>query len=1073
MGRVGRAIKGESDDERKAREWEEARERQNEKDRKERNAAKALTAAEEARRRQAEYEDEQRRRAAAERLERDRRAREAEAQRLRDEEAKRKEDIKRKHDLELRKKENQERERIRREVEAKRKADEAERARIKAAQDAEKARLKAIEDAEKARLKAIEDAKRAIEKAKQDYVQAVADGHAAVEQEDRDHIDRMQKEMQARARFANQQLKHSMSQDDQQHSSDSGVSIPSTGHEQASPKQHQQQQQSTASHGSILKNGNDVGFTQSPSNSRPSTAASVNDNSSKSPLGGDQRPAMQRRAMTDVDGSAVPSAALSPPIPPAALRSMSQDAPNGPPQPPRLALDPQQPQPTSNVRFAGSPEQKGTLLPPMQLSKKGSNLPSLRFASALTVGARGPPSARSPLTLAPAVRSPWDAMSSSNSSPTALAELAFQISIADTSDPRKPVTGQGWQSHGLGDPDLIKSHYHVLKIDNVRLVKRKVGDRADADDDRTDASKSSHGDDRSSVGSSIAGSTTEYEEIWEEYTHEVLVFDLFEQVFTRTTPDVLSRIVSHLDCADLKALRQSCKEVRFALDHLEGRELILRRFLNQVGYRTWKFMPRVAASSKSSTSTPTNPPAASTPQTSPPATQETTQEKDPLPLTFGDVEAFLLSPELSLEYSQVANDWLRVPHEMDARIPRLARASTRAYSRVLSRLRAQPVFKVPVAAVAAIPPAASPSPLGTPRCTTPNKHMSSSLTVEQARSRALELLGGTRSGSLSPSSPGTPAMNSHQSTFLLSPALNSPQISSINQMGSVMHASPSSSSHQVATIPSPWRPGRAAMFRVWVPCRDGMWLSDEEIARCERELFLAGVWSFLKRGDIVWNVAMGERGNSGKLIFDGRYLRDLSFAFDRIGHLPSWLNLFLYPPGYYHNIIRTSTNSPVIYLDILPWREQIVSSLRLVQDQVESVSAAGARYRIAKWLYRSVAHVQAGQIVSDVGLQCCDENWAGKIVFETEGTSEHAKDFLARCAGPTATPQVKAKLLAMVLGNAGANQTASGMSVLKNPAVQDPQGRRIQAHTPFAVLRERSRPGLIWLRPVMERERLQ
>ncbi|CAO1627261.1 unnamed protein product [Sympodiomycopsis kandeliae] len=1048
MGRVGRAIKGESDDERRAREWEEARERQNERDRKERNVAKAHTAAEEARRKQAELEEHQRRRAAAERVERDQRAREAEAQRLRNEESQRKAEIKRKHDLDLRKKEQQERERIHKEIEARQKAEDAKRERIRKeieakqrAEDARLAKIKAAEDAEKARLKAIEDAKRAVEKAKQDYVQAIADGHSAIDQEDRDHIDRSTKEHEARNKII-QQRSGNASQDEQQQSSDSGVSIPSVGHGPQSKMMPT---------GSILENGSQghgqqqQPFSQSPSSSRPSTANAPTESTPPSA----QRPLMQKRAMTDTAEAVTPGLGVAR-DPSALLRSMSQEpeATSGvPPQP--LRQDSQS-QTSSSVHFAASPEEKRALLPPAQITKQAVNQPALRFASALTVGARGPPSIRSPLIPAPAVKTPWDAgvlgsLAPSNSTPTALAALAFQMSIADTSDPRKAVQGEGWRSHGLGDPDLIKSHYHVLKIDNVRLVKRKVENPDDSNDNLAEDE-----DQSSSISSHASGkSGNQYEEIWEEYTHEVLVFDLFEQLFTRTTPDVLSRIISHLDCADLKALRQSCKEVRFALDHLAGRELILRQFLNQVGYRTWKFVP----------TDPTPNATTSSPKKAPTDQGHHLAEQDPLPLSFGDVEAFLLSPELSLEYAQVAYDWLRMPQDMDSRVPRLARASTRAYSRVLSRLRCQPVFSIPR------PVARTPSPIASPRCTTPNKHLSSSLTVEQARSNALDTLGGT----LSPASPSTPGAHGagHSSMFLLSPALTSPQISNINSR------SFNNNGPMTTQIPSPWKPGRAALFRVWVPCRDGVWLSDEEIARCERELFLAGVWSFLKRGDIVWNVAMGDHGNAGKLIFDGKYLRDLSYAFDRMGHLPSWQNMFLLAPGYYHNIIRSSTPNPVIYLDILPWREEVVSSLRLVQDQVESVSAAGSRYRIAKWLYRSVAHVQSGQIISDVGLQCCDENWAGKIVFETEGTSEHAKEFLVRCAGPTASPQAKAKLLAMVLGNAGASQMNTGMNVLKNPATHDHTGRRVMAHTPFAVIRERSRPGLIWLRPVMERERLQ
>lgn len=41
-----------------------------------------------------------------------------------------------------------------------------------------------------------------------------------------------------------------------------------------------------------------------------------------------------------------------------------------------------------------------------------------------------------------------------------------------------------------------------------------------------------------------------------------------------------------------------------------------------------------------------------------------------------------------------------------------------------------------------------------------------------------------------------------------------------------------------------------------------------------------------KRGDIVQNVAIDPFGNVGKLIQDGKFLRDFSFTYDIVGHLP-------------------------------------------------------------------------------------------------------------------------------------------------------------------------------------------
>lgn len=82
------------------------------------------------------------------------------------------------------------------------------------------------------------------------------------------------------------------------------------------------------------------------------------------------------------------------------------------------------------------------------------------------------------------------------------------------------------------------------------------------------------------------------------------------------------------------------------------------------------------------------------------------------------------------------------------------------------------------------------------------------------------------------------------------------------------------------------KPGRALMLRCWIPTRN-MWMSDDELIECEKELFRAGVWQLVQRGDVVWNAATGEFANEGKLLCDGKYLRDFSFQYDVIGHLPA------------------------------------------------------------------------------------------------------------------------------------------------------------------------------------------
>ncbi|CBQ71965.1 conserved hypothetical protein [Sporisorium reilianum SRZ2] len=478
--------------------------------------------------------------------------------------------------------------------------------------------------------------------------------------------------------------------------------------------------------------------------------------------------------------------------------------------------------------------------------------------------------------------------------------------------------GRGWCAHGLADPSLTIDHRRYVR------VPRAAAAQADTD------------------ASADAAATRDFD--------EVMYSDLGELIWSATTPDVIARLISHLDYADVKALRQTSQSIRFTLGQLAGREIVLARFLSCVGYEAW---------------TPTE-------------VDGKLVDKDPYPLSFSDCEAFLLSFDLMPEYALVGAEYARAPHKMDPRYPRLARATTRAYNRVLTRLRMQPHFRVP-----------------------------------------------------SPSQ---------------------------QQRGEVTQA-----------IKSPWKPGRAGFFRAWVPSQEaGGWLSDTELARCERELFIAGVLPHLQKGDVVWDCAVGDERNEGKYIFDGRYLRDLSFMFDRAGHLPSWLNAFQYAPSYYHNIVRSSDAAqPVVYLDVLPWRDQIVASMRLVQDQVETFAPHGARYRISKWLYRAVVTVVPGTIISDEGVAVVDAGWHGKIVIETEGTAEHAKELISRCAGPAESAHIKARLLASVM------DADASMRVPKAPApTRDEQGKRVETTSPWAIVRARSRPGLIWVRPMDMRERV-
>ncbi|TKY87149.1 hypothetical protein EX895_003826 [Sporisorium graminicola] len=632
------------------------------------------------------------------------------------------------------------------------------------------------------------------------------------------------------------------------------------------------------------------------------------------------------RSTSNLDAPSSTDGSSDMPATPADEKAMSPIPPN----PPSMDLDRKS---SSNgghgqVKFAAGTTGKATPTAASSPAEKIAPYKSDRFRNAVKAGARR--TVGSTLTVADSAMVPSTSLlsatfaSSEGDDDDDEASGAPQLGDDEIVQPNGPYReggityGRGWCAHGLADPSLTIDHRRYVRVARVKATQSD----ADADADAEGAT------------------TPDFD--------EVMYSDLGELIWSATTPDVITRLISHLDYADVKALRQTSQSIRFALGQLAGREIVLARFLSCVGYEAW----------------------------SPTEVDGRMVDKDPYPLSFSDCEAFLLSFELMPEYALVGAEYARAPHKMDPRYPRLARATTRAYNRVLTRLRMQPHFRV------------------------------------------------------------------------------SSQILQTETAGA---------------IKSPWKPGRAGFFRAWVPSSEaGGWLSDTELARCERELFIAGVLPHLQRGDVVWDCAVGDERNEGKYIFDGRYLRDLSFMFDRAGHLPSWLNAFQFAPSYYHNIVRSSDASqPVLYLDVLPWRDQIVSTMRLVQDQVETFSPQGVRYRISKWLYRAVISVVPGTIISDEGVEVVDAGWHGKIVIETEGTAEHAKELISRCAGPAESAQIKARLLASVMDADGS------MRVPKAPApTRDGKGNRVETTSPWAIVRARSRPGLIWIRPMDMRERV-
>ncbi|GAA5858518.1 hypothetical protein JCM8547_007343 [Rhodosporidiobolus lusitaniae] len=215
------------------------------------------------------------------------------------------------------------------------------------------------------------------------------------------------------------------------------------------------------------------------------------------------------------------------------------------------------------------------------------------------------------------------------------------------------------------------------------------------------------------------------------------------------------------------------------------------------------------------------------------------------------------------------------------------------------------------------------------------------------------------------------------------------------------------------------KPGRAAALRVWVPTESGQqvggdaWMTDAEVCECEREVVRSGgAWAQLRKGDVVRNVAVEAFGNVGALLFDGRYLRDLSFSYDVVGHLPPWLNMLAYSPSYYHNIVVSSSSNPVFYISLAPFVSSVRETIQLCNDRVELSSPQG-QYMVKKFVYRAGIKIKPGQLIGDSpvlggsgpgGIDVVHDDWVGEVVVETDGTTEHATMLIARVASVEPTP---------------------------------------------------------------------
>jgi len=193
------------------------------------------------------------------------------------------------------------------------------------------------------------------------------------------------------------------------------------------------------------------------------------------------------------------------------------------------------------------------------------------------------------------------------------------------------------------------------------------------------------------------------------------------------------------------------------------------------------------------------------------------------------------------EYARVAESWLQSQFEgtLDPTLRDVViqmTASTRAYTRVVLRLRAQ--------------------------------------AEAQANYRGPPGADGMRASAASPTPRfndfGPPPTRDNQLHFPNRAPSPSPSIYSQSQHG---HSTTRPNSSRHATFHSPlFKTRRAPVLHVFVPSPDGDWLSDVSVLECEAELKRAGVLPMLRVGDVVWDLAIGDEGNVGRMVWDGSYL---------------------------------------------------------------------------------------------------------------------------------------------------------------------------------------------------------
>ncbi|KAK8850632.1 hypothetical protein IAR55_004551 [Kwoniella newhampshirensis] len=194
--------------------------------------------------------------------------------------------------------------------------------------------------------------------------------------------------------------------------------------------------------------------------------------------------------------------------------------------------------------------------------------------------------------------------------------------------------------------------------------------------------------------------------------------------------------------------------------------------------------------------------------------------------------------------------------------------------------------------------------------------------------------------------------------------------------------------------PLPFVAGRVPILRVFVPLSDRVqrWPSAEGAAAAVRELEKCGALRRMKLGDLVVNTAIRQPKTTEHILIYVPFVRHLlvplDYTFSPTGHLPVCLDAFSLAPSYYYPFLPAPQ---VIFLDLTPYADQAMQSLRLAFDRRDVTVASGARLSAKRYLHVAGFEIRPGDRAA--------LEWQGMVSLEAEGTAEGRSDMERRLIG--------------------------------------------------------------------------